>query len=159
MAAIAFDTLLFARRLKDAGVPEKQAEAQAEVMAETFVYNMDSLVTTDYLDARLAEQNTRLDARFVEFEARVDNRFVEFEARVDTRFAEFEARFNSRFGDLESSTDKRFTEQDAKFEKRFAAIDVRFTELKGELGLQRWILAAIAASTVLPALNSIFNWA
>ena len=147
MAAIAFDTLLFARRLKDAGVPEKQAEAQAEVMAETFVYNMDSLVTTDYLDARLAEQNTRLDARV-----------IEFEARVDTRFVEFEARFNSRFSDLESSTVKRFTEQDAKFEKRFAGIDVRFTELKGELGLQRWILAAIAASTVLPALSSMFNW-
>ena len=122
MAAIAFDTLLFARRLKDAGVPEKQAEAQAEVMAETFVYNMDCLVTTDYLDARFMEQDARIDVRFAEFEARID---------------------------------RRFTEQDTKFEKRFAAIDVMFTELKGELGLQRWILAAIAASTVLPALSSM----
>ncbi len=61
MSAVAFDTLRFARRLKEAGVPEKQAEAQAEVMAETFVYNMDSLVTTDYLDARFAEVET---ARF-----------------------------------------------------------------------------------------------
>ena len=125
MAAIAFDTLLFARRLKDAGVPEKQAEAQAEVMAEMFVYNMGSLVTTDYLDARFMEQDARFDTRFVEFEARMD---------------------------------KRFTAQDARFENRFAAIDVRFAELKGELGLQRWILAAVAASTVLPALNSMFSW-
>ena len=30
MAAIAFDTLKFARRLKEVGVPEAQAEAQAE---------------------------------------------------------------------------------------------------------------------------------
>ena len=29
MAAIAFDTLKFARKLKEAGVPEQQAEAQA----------------------------------------------------------------------------------------------------------------------------------
>ncbi len=36
MAAVAFDTLKFARRLKEAGVPDKQAEAQAEVMAEAF---------------------------------------------------------------------------------------------------------------------------
>ena len=34
MAAIAFDTLKFARRLKDVGVPKAQAEAQAELMAE-----------------------------------------------------------------------------------------------------------------------------
>ena len=119
MSAVGFDTLRFARRLKDAGVPEKQAEAQAEVMAETFVYNMESLVTTDYLDARFAEQDARINARFAE--------------------------------------------QSEAFEKRFTAMDIKFTELKGklkgELGLQRWILAAIAASTVLPALNSLFSLA
>jgi len=100
-------------------VPEKQAE----VMAETFVYNMESLVTTDYLDARFAEQDARFDARI----------------------------------------SKYLTEQSKTFEKRFTAMDIKFTELKGELkgelSLQRWILAAIAASTVLPALNSLFSLA
>jgi len=85
-------------------------------MAETFVYNMESLVTTDYLDAR-------------------------FDARIS----------------------KCFTEQSEGFEKRFTAIDIKFTELKGELkgelGLQRWVLAAIAASTVIPALNLVFSLA
>ena len=123
MSAVAFDTLRFARRLKEARVPEKQAEAQAEVMAETFVYNMESLVTTDYLDARFAEQDARFDARI----------------------------------------SKCFTEQSEGFEKRFTALDIKFTELKGELkgelGLQRWVLAAIAASTVIPALNSVFSLA
>ncbi len=32
--AIAFDTLAYAKRLKEAGVPERQAEVQAEAMAE-----------------------------------------------------------------------------------------------------------------------------
>ena len=45
MAAIGFDTLKFARKLKAAGVPEQQAEAQAEIMAEAFLLNMDALVT------------------------------------------------------------------------------------------------------------------
>ena len=36
MSSLAFDSLRFARRLKEAGVPEKQAEALAELMAETF---------------------------------------------------------------------------------------------------------------------------
>jgi hypothetical protein len=159
MSAVAFDTLRFARRLKDAGVPEKQAEAQAEVMAETFVYNMDSLVTTDYLDARFAEQGVRFEARFAEQDARLGARFVEQDARFDARFVDQDTRLDS----LEAGMNERFTEQGEAFSKRFMAMDIKFTELKGELkgelGLQRWILAAIAASTVLPALNSVFSLA
>jgi hypothetical protein len=68
VAAIAFDTLKFSRRLKDVGVPEQQAEAQAELMAEACVFNMDSLVTRDYLeavlDARFAQQDAKMEARF-----------------------------------------------------------------------------------------------
>ena len=45
MVAIAFDTLKFARRMIEAGVPQKQAEAQAEVLAEAFLHNLDELVT------------------------------------------------------------------------------------------------------------------
>jgi len=89
MAAIAFDTLKAARRLIEAGMPSRQAEAQAEVMAEAFVFNVDSLVTKDYLDARFGELNARVDARFGEQDARIDKRFGEVElqfARVDGKF-------------------------------------------------------------------------
>ena len=71
MAAIAFDTLKAARRMIEAGMPPKQAEAQAEVMAEAFIFNADSLVTKDYLDARFAEQEARIGVRFAE----VDGKF------------------------------------------------------------------------------------
>ena len=81
------------------GAPEAQAEAQAELMAEAFVYNMDSLVTKDYLDECL---------------------------------------------------DARFAAQDVRLEKRFAGIE-------SDLKIQRWMLAAIAASTVIPALMDLFG--
>lgn len=44
------DTLRFARRLKDAGLPEAQAEAIAEGFAEE---TREALVTREYLDGRL----------------------------------------------------------------------------------------------------------
>jgi hypothetical protein len=76
MAAIAFDTLQFARRLAEAGVPQKQAETQAELMAEAFVFNMDSLVTKDYLEAvlnaRFAQQDGRLDAQFAKLQGHIN---------------------------------------------------------------------------------------
>ena len=68
MAAIAFDTLKCARRLKEAGFNDTQAEVQAEIMAEAFVFNMDCLVTKDYLDARFSEQEAKIDVKFVHME-------------------------------------------------------------------------------------------
>ena len=75
MAVIAFDTLKCAQRLIDAGVPEKQAQVQVEVMAEAFVYNMDKLVTQEFL-------KEHLDARFSRHEAALEKRF----ARIDAKF-------------------------------------------------------------------------
>lgn len=49
MTAIAFDTLKFANRLKAVGVPDKQAEAQAEVLSEALEVNLKELVTKDDL--------------------------------------------------------------------------------------------------------------
>ena len=89
MAAVAFDTLKCARRLKDVGYTDQQAEVQAEIMAEAFVFNMDALVTQDYLDARFAEQEARIDCKFSEQEARIDGKF----AHIDVQFAEIKGQF------------------------------------------------------------------
>ena len=43
---------------------------QAEVMAEAFVYNMDAVVTKDYLDARFARQEANLEKRFAQIDAK-----------------------------------------------------------------------------------------
>ncbi len=49
MATITFDTLKFSKRLKDAGVPDKQAEAEAEALSEVLEVNMTELVTKEDL--------------------------------------------------------------------------------------------------------------
>ncbi len=43
--AIAFDTLKFARRLKDAGIPENQAEAISGAFSEAQATHLDALAT------------------------------------------------------------------------------------------------------------------
>ena len=124
MGAIAFDTLQYARKLKKAGVPDNQAEAQAEIMGEAFLLNMDALVTTDYLDAKFGEQDARI------------------EARMDTRFAE---------------VDTRFDRMEARMDVRFAEVDTRFAEIDGKFRLLTWMLAAVVASTVIPALHKLLS--
>ena len=177
MAAIAFDTLKFARRLKEVGVPEAQAEAQAELMAEAFVFNMDALVTKDYLeqclDARFAAQDARIGARFSDMEKQFDERFSGMEKRFEARSAEVEGRFagmESRF----EKQDRRFEDQDrrfaaidqfmvdqrdcnAGFESHFNKIDLVLTDIRGELKLLRWMLALIIVTTVIPVLQRWFT--
>ena len=49
MTVAAFDTLKYANTLKAAGVPEKQAEAQATILADALSFNLRDLVTKDDL--------------------------------------------------------------------------------------------------------------
>lgn len=52
MSSVAFDTLKLAQRLEAAGFPAKQAQDMASAISETII---DTVVTREYLDLRLAE--------------------------------------------------------------------------------------------------------
>ncbi len=58
MSAITFDTLKFARTLKDAGIPDDQAEAFANAFRDA---TSEELVTRDYLNSRIADVETRVE--------------------------------------------------------------------------------------------------
>ncbi len=64
MAAITFDTLKFANKLKSAGVPDKQAEAEAEALSEALEVNLKELVTKEYLSREIRDIEQRIDTRF-----------------------------------------------------------------------------------------------
>ena len=57
MAAITFDTLKFVERLKAAGVPEEQAKAEAEALAEALgeTISIRELATKADLEAQKAD--------------------------------------------------------------------------------------------------------
>jgi|LGVE01.1.fsa_nt_gb hypothetical protein len=57
MTTLTFDTHTYVKKLKAAGVSEKQAEVHAEVLTELI---SDQLITKQYLDLRLNELEIRL---------------------------------------------------------------------------------------------------
>jgi hypothetical protein len=68
MATISFDTLKFSNRLKAAGVPGKQAEAEPEALAEAFEVNLKELATkTDlqHMEGRFEHKLALLEQRMV----------------------------------------------------------------------------------------------
>jgi len=66
MSTITFDTLKFANTLKEAGVPDKQAEAQAKAQRDSFAEAFDVNVATNAdiakLDANIKADMARLEA-------------------------------------------------------------------------------------------------
>ena len=78
MVAITFDTLKYANRLKAAGVPDKQAEAEAEVLSEALEVNLKELATKEDLLATpkdlhrdIGDLRRDIEARFVQLEQRL----------------------------------------------------------------------------------------
>lgn len=81
-----FDTLAYARMLREAGVEERQAEAHAAA-ARTIRAGLATKADLDSLETRL---EARLDGRLDSLETR-------FNARLDTRLAALETRLTIRF--------------------------------------------------------------
>ena len=61
MPVATFDTLKFANALKAAGVPDKQAEAEATVLAEALQLNLKELVTKEDLLATKTDLKREID--------------------------------------------------------------------------------------------------
>jgi Tfp pilus assembly protein PilO len=71
MAAITFDTLKYANRLKAAGAEPRIAEAEAEALAEVFELNLNEVATREDLKHTEERLNERLDARLLQLEQRM----------------------------------------------------------------------------------------
>lgn len=127
MATLAFDSLQFARRLKAVGVPDKQAEVQAELMAEAFGFYVDNIVTKDYLDATLR-------ASFAEQDARWDKKLAERDVRWDEKLAERDTRWERQLAERDTRWERQLTERDARLQKSLSGLDARWDKKFTEHG-------------------------
>jgi len=130
VATLAFDSLRYARRLREAGVPEPQADAQAELMAEAFGFYADNIVTRDYLDAVLSAGFGEQAQRF----ERIETRLNTLEARLDT-------------------LDARLDKLDARFDKFDARLE-KLEPLRIQATLHSFMLGLIVVVQVVPQLQA-----
>jgi hypothetical protein len=88
MAVMTFDTLKFANTLKAAGVPEKQAEAEATALSDVLAVNFKELATKSDLAQGLSEVRTELRTEIREAEQRLN-------AKIDLLRSDMNARFDT----------------------------------------------------------------
>ena len=157
MAAIAFDTLAYVRRIVAAGVPREQAEAQADAMQEAFVHNVDALVTRDYLDTRFTECETRVEAHMDRRFTEVDQRFTATETNVGQRFTAMEASMDQRCTAMEASVDRRCTAMEVSVDKRFDSLELRFERIDSKFSRIYLMFGLTMIAATIPILQNFFG--
>jgi hypothetical protein len=96
--AIALDTLAYARRLREAGFSESQAEGQAEALAATMT---DTLATKQDLSEvrhEVHELQIRMEAGFSAVKESLREMELRMDARFDAKLADLERRMTIRHG-------------------------------------------------------------
>lgn len=68
MNTVTFDTAKFQKKLIEADVDPKQAEAQTEVMADALSLNVDKLATKEQVDARFLATKAQMEAFNMRFD-------------------------------------------------------------------------------------------
>ena len=113
--AFALDTLEYARRLRECGFSEQQAEGQARALAAAMTESFAMKQDLEQLETRLASRFQQIDARFEQIDARFE--------QIDARFEQIDARFEA----LEKHFEIRLVELEKRFELR---LDARLADLE-----------------------------
>jgi uncharacterized FlaG/YvyC family protein len=77
--AVNFDTLAYANKLKEAGVPEKQAEAQSAALIELFDYQAATKKDLQEAESRLKQDLKEIESQL---NAKFDNKIAEVEIKI-----------------------------------------------------------------------------
>ena len=98
--AIALDTLAYARRLREAGFSEQQAEGSAEALAAAMTVTFATKQDLRELEARIDARFATVDMRFENLERHLDELEKRMELRMDDRLADLERRMTMRLGGI-----------------------------------------------------------
>lgn len=87
--AYIFDSLGYAKRLRDGGVPRDQAEAHAEAARDFIMVELATKTDLLAVKADLLAVKTELGGRITEFQAELGGRVTELGSRITALQAEF----------------------------------------------------------------------
>lgn len=138
MATATFDTLKFANRLKAAGVPDKQAKAEAEALADALEVNLRDLATKS--DLLAVRDEIKRDITAVHDESRRDLAAVHDGLERDITALRDELKGDVR--DSETRTRGRIDALEAKMDGKFL--------------LLQWMLGLLLGGIVALVLKAFF---
>ena len=159
MTSATFDTLKFANALKAVGVPDKQAEAEAQVLSEVFSINFREVATKEDLkrlvadlDGKFRELEHRITAKIdqnkTELTAKIEQNKSDLTAKIDQNKTELTAKIEQTKSDLTAKIEQLRLELTGKIELLNSKIDMIYTKLSGDMLLIRWMFGLLISFAV-----------
>ena len=137
MATATFDTLKFANALKAVGVPDKQAEAEAQVLSEVFSINFREVTTKEDLKRAVAD----IEVKIREVEQRLLVKIDQNTSKIDQFRMELISKIDLAEKKLDAKIDHTKTET-------FAKMDSIHLKLSSEMILLRWMFGVVISFLV-----------
>ncbi|MBF0418942.1 MAG: hypothetical protein HQL78_02120 [Magnetococcales bacterium] len=131
--SVMFDSLAYVKKLKAAGMPEPQAEVQAETIMEWMEDRLATKVELETIRTDLKRDIKEIDAKIESVRADLKRDIKELDVKTETRFKELDAKTETRFKELDAKTETRFKELDAKTEIRLKELDSKTETTKTEI--------------------------
>ena len=105
--ALAFDTLQYAKKLREAGVPEQQAEVQAEALREIIDDKLATKADIRQLELEIkrSEESTKAEIKRLEENTKAEFKRLEENTKVELKHIEekifeLEDRLNNRINEM-----------------------------------------------------------
>ena len=120
LVALAIDTLAYARRLREAGFTEEQADGQAHALAAAMT---DSIATKEDLQALEVRTSARLDT----LEGKLQTWGMSLQATVEARNDTLEAKLQTWATSLQATFEARNDALEARLDRKLADLERRVT--------------------------------
>ena len=141
MVVATFDTLKFANSLKAAGVPDKQAEAEAAAISEALAANFKDLATKD----DLLQLRTELKNELLHVRTELKNELLQVRTELKNDIRETEQRLNAKIDGVSAKIDSSTAKIQGEMTLMKYMFGICITLLLGLVGLGIRLLFVRAA--------------
>lgn len=154
MAVVTFDTLKFANTLKAAGVPDKQAEAQASAFSDVIHVNLKDLVTKDDLERSLMDFKTEILRAILDLRTEIVSRFESFDQKFENKLEQNSTRLEAKIDQESRKIGASIDEKINLADKRISDVDSKY---RTDVVLLRWMVGVAVLGILGLLLRSIFR--
>ncbi len=155
---ISLDTLQTAKRLREAGFDEPQAEALTGLLRDVQEAEQGQLATKadlGILDAKIdtttAALDAKIDAATAALDAKIDAATAALDAKIDTTTAALDAKIDAATAALDAKIDAVTAALDAKIERVAAEFRAGFALIRSEMEVLRRDLTIRLGSMIVVA--------
>jgi Coiled-coil domain-containing protein 90-like len=143
-----FDTLDSAKRLEEAGIPQKQAEAYvrlfAKIVEESICSKQDLLETKGDIEAKLLELKRDIEAKLLELKRDIEAKLLELKGDIEAKLLELKRDIEAKLLELKGDVEIRLQTLEIKLKETEGCLRLEIAQSKNEL--IKWFIGTFLVS-------------